>query len=90
MRFIVRTGPGVVELNYMWLPTFCGLNAQLKKRIEEELAPALQGKEMTDEVLDAASDRVVDILCEMHEALPGLRDYLDAIKFVQDKPVTSP
>jgi hypothetical protein len=86
MRFVVRTSPGVVELNFMWLPTFVGMNTQLKKRIESELAPKLEGQEMSDDVLDAAHDRVVEIICDMHKALPGLRDYLDAVKFVQDQP----
>jgi len=70
----------------MWLPTFIGLNNSFKKRIEDELAPLLQGKELTEDLLDAASDRVIDILCESHKSLPGLRDYLDAIKFVEDTP----
>lgn len=84
MRFVVRTGPGVLELNWMWLPTFIGMNNGLKKRIEEELAPLLEGKELTEDLLDSASARVVEIICKMHTALPGLRDYLDAIKFVDD------
>lgn len=89
MRFVVRTGPGVVELNWMWLPVFCGQSTVLRQRIEKELAPELAGKELTDAVLDAASDRVIDIICTVHSALPGLRHYLDSIKFVEDKTVTA-
>lgn len=90
MRFVVRTAPGVLELNWMWLPTFIGLNNGLKKRIEEELAPLLEGKELTEDLIDAASDRVIEIVCGLHSALPGLRDYLDAVKFVDDSAPVAP
>ena len=39
MRFVVQTGPGVVELNWMWLPTFIGLSTQAKTLLEQRLAP---------------------------------------------------
>lgn len=98
MRFVIRTSPGVVELNYMWLPTFLGLDPHLKKELEKELAPMLEKQEMTDEVLQAASDHAVDFICKRYAALTGLRDYLDAVKFVQDgtaptepaPPITTP
>lgn len=82
MRFITETEPGVVELNWMWLPTFIGVSTPMKKRIEEKVSPMLVGKGATDEVLDAAHEKVIDLLCELHP-LPGLRDYLEAIKFVE-------
>jgi hypothetical protein len=37
---------------------------------------------MTDEVLDWAHDQVLDLICAKHHAIVGLRDYLDALKFV--------
>ncbi len=84
MLFVIRTSPGVVELNFMWLPTFLGMDPILRRDIEKELAPMLEKKEMTDEVLQAASDRAIEFICDRYHALPGLRDYLDALKFVQD------
>lgn len=83
MRFVVATAPGVVELAYMWLPQFAGMDPHLKAVIENDLAARLVGKEMTEEVLDAAHDRVIELICETHPSLPGLRDYLDAVKFVE-------
>lgn len=81
MRFIIATGPGVVELNYMWLPTFLGLDTGLKQYLEEMLAPELLGKELSEDLLDAMNERVMDLICEKYP-LEGLRDYLDSIKFV--------
>lgn len=82
MRLVVRSGPGTVEVAYMWLPTFIGMNTLLMQKIEGELAPLIEGKEMTDDTLEAAHERVLDIICKAHP-LPGLRDYLDAMKFVE-------
>jgi hypothetical protein len=84
MRFVVQTEPGVVEFNWMWAPTFIGMDNNLKKKLEKELGSELEGKPATDEVLDWAHDRVIDIICKHHHALPGLRDYLDSLKFVGD------
>jgi hypothetical protein len=82
MRLIVATEPGTVELNYMWLPTWIGMNSVLKKEIEDAVSPMLVGKELSDEVLEAASEKVMDFLEVKFSGLSGLRDYLDALKFV--------
>lgn len=81
MRAVIRTAPGVVELNWMWLPTFVGMNAKLKKELEERLAPKLEGQPL-EAALDAAHEMVIDFLVEKFPAHPGLRDYLDALKYV--------
>jgi hypothetical protein len=82
MRLVVMPEPGVTELAWMWMPTFIGLNNMLKKEIEVEISKWLVGKLATDDVLDAAHDKVIEIVCEKFP-LPGLRDYLDALKFVE-------
>jgi len=82
MRAVVVTGPGKVELSFMWLPTFIGHDTRLKEEIEKQLAPELVGKELTDETLDVAHERVLDIICEKYK-ITGLRDYIDALKFVE-------
>lgn len=82
MRAVIVTRPGTVELNWTWLPSFIGMSNIMKKAIEEELEPQLVGKELTDETLDWAHEQVIDILCKKHHAIVGLRDYLDALKFV--------
>lgn len=82
MRLIVQTGPGTVELNYMWLPTWIGMNTSVKQEIEEAISPMLVGKDMSDETLEAAHEAVIDFLDKKYKGLDGLRDYLDALKFV--------
>lgn len=82
MKLIVATGPGEVELNYMWLPLFIGLNTQLKQEIEDLVGPKLVGKDLTDDTIDEAHELVLNFLEERFPDLHGLRDYLDSIKFV--------
>lgn len=85
MRFVTRTAPGVVEFCYAWAPTFIGMNTRLLQEMESRLGEALEGQAITDATLDRAHDLVVAFLLERFP-IPGLRDYLDAIKFVQDRP----
>jgi hypothetical protein len=82
VRTIVVTGPGIVELNWMWLPTFIGSDAATKKKVEEELRAHVVGKELTEATLDHINDLVVEVLMELHPAVSGLDDYLDGLKFV--------
>lgn len=81
MKLVVPVGPGEVELNYMWLPTFIGMDTNVKKLIEEKVGPELVGKELTEDTLQFAHDLIVDTLCDRYK-IEGLRDYLDSIKFV--------
>ncbi len=85
MRAVIVTGPGVVELNWMFLPTFCGHDMRLRQELEKELAPELMGRPLSDETLDFAHHRVIDLICKKHHAIKGLRDYLDAVKFIDEK-----
>ncbi len=84
MRTVIRTAPGVVELNWMWLPTFIGMNAQLKTEIEERLKPKLEGQPLTGDTLDKAHTEVISFLLEKFPDIKGLNDYLDALKYVED------
>lgn len=76
--------PGVVELNYMWLPTFLGMNSRLKQDIEKELGPKFQGRALDENFLNEADEIIVDFILKKFPNIVGLRDYLDAIKFVQE------
>lgn len=82
MRFVFSSKPGKVELAFMWLPGFIAFDGRLKAELEDKLAPELVGRELTEETLDWAHERVLDFICEKHAAIPGLRDFLDAVKFV--------
>ena len=83
---VVRTdGPVTVELNWMWMPTFLGVSNVFKKELEAWLGPQLVGRELTDETLDWAHNQVLNFVCKKYEYIDGLRDYLDAVKFVVEK-----
>jgi hypothetical protein len=86
MRLVQATDEGVVELAFMWLPTFIGMNAKKLQEVEEKLKDKLEafkGKPFTEEVLDELHDLLLDFLEEEYRGIDGLRDYLDAIKYVQ-------
>lgn len=84
MRLITVDG-NAVEVNYMFLPTFLGLNTALMQEMEAKIAPMLVGKEATDDVLDDANDAILDFIEARFPDITGLRDYLDAMKFIQEK-----
>jgi len=81
MRVIVVTDPGVVELNWMWLPTWIGMNANLKEKIEKEFKEKVEGKSLTEETLDEIHEELLNYLDETLN-VEGLFDYLDGLKFV--------
>ena len=83
MKIVQRTGPGEVGLNYMWLPTWIGMNGALIKEIEQYIAPLLVGKPLTDEVLDEAGEAVVRFLSNKFPNLKGIFEYLDGLKYVE-------
>ena len=85
MRAVVRTEPGRVELNYMWLPTFIGMNKNLKDRLEARLAPKLEGLPLTEETLQTAHNEVVAFIVAECPGVEGLDDYLDGLKYVTPK-----
>lgn len=80
MHFI-QFDKGTLELNYMWLPTWLGMNAQFKKDLEKEFGVKFKGR--SSDQLDAMNEEVIDYIVTKYP-LPGLRDYLDGIKFVDE------
>lgn len=83
MRIVHRTEPGVIELNWMWLPTWIGMNQQLTRELNEELSKQVVGKPLTEDTLDDISDLIMCYLEDRYPQLGGLRDYLDGLKFVE-------
>jgi len=61
-----------------------GIDAAMKKALEEHMRPLVEGKPLTAETLDDAHHAVLDFLEEQY-SIPGLRDYIDAMKFVEEK-----
>ena len=82
MRTIIKTGPGEVQLNWMWLPTFIGSSTVIKTEIEKLIGPRLVGQPLDDATLDMANEEIIDFLQKKFSYIVGLREYLDALKFV--------
>lgn len=82
MRAIMRTDEGVIELNYMWLPTWLGMNSVVKKQLGDKLAPSFVGRTIDEAELDKMNDETIDAIVAMFPLMDGLRDYLDGLKFV--------
>lgn len=87
MRLVLKTGPGEVQLNWSFLPTFIGANTALKTEVEKVLGPRLVGEPLDEATLDMAHDAVLEMLVEKFKELEGLREYLDALKYVGQLPV---
>lgn len=83
MLLVERTGPGAVGLNYMWLPTWIGLNAELIRDIEKAVSARVVGRELTEATLKTAHQAVLDYLVGRFPEQEGLFDYLDGIKYIQ-------
>jgi hypothetical protein len=85
MRFVHLTSPGRLEFNWLWAPTWVGMNNQLKGQLERDLGEAVRvaGMPATEENLDQIHEVLLDLLVERYPEVPGLRDYLDGIKFVR-------
>ena len=81
MRLIAVSGHAV-ELNYMWLPTWLGQNAQFKQQLETDLRAKIEGLELTEQNLDKISRMVLSYIVDKHSHIEGLFDYLDGLKFV--------
>jgi hypothetical protein len=84
MRFVERTGPGKLELNYMWLPTWIGMNEGLIRELEKTLGETIVGKVISDDLLDEAHRQLLDIIVAKFPHQRGLFEYLDGLKFVED------
>jgi hypothetical protein len=84
MRAVYVPKPGVIALNFMFLPTLIGMDNRMLKEMEKELAPKIQGRPLDEETLNFAHEQVIDFILRVYPHRPGLRDYIDALKFVED------
>jgi len=80
MRVVVATLPGVLELNWQWLPAFLGMNTQLKNEIDRELRVQIVGRPMTEDTLDWVHDQVVALILRKFPGVQGLREFFDGLK----------
>ena len=58
-----------------------------KTEVEKVLGPRLVGEPLDEATLDMAHDAVLEMLVEKFKELEGLREYLDALKYVGQLPV---
>lgn len=72
MRLVVATDPGTVEINYTWLPTWIGLNAQLLRRMADRIRPFARDRVLDDATLEALETSLIRMLCEEFPHVKGL------------------
>jgi len=81
---VSRENPSVLELRWMWLPTFIGQNMALLhkvgKALTEKFVPPFI---LTDQVREEIDLFVIQKFCEEIK-IPGLRKYLEALWEVEE------
>lgn len=85
MHTVNPTDFGVLELNWMWLPTWVGMNASLQKELEAHLKSRFAGLTTSEADLKKIDEMVFDFIVAKAPHVEGLRDYLDGLKFVTIK-----
>jgi len=84
----MQTDPGTVEVNWMWMPAWLAMNHEVQMELEKVMPDKLKeaglmGADMTEESLDKVNEIVLSFLVEKFAVLKGLREYLDALKYVE-------
>ena len=82
MRTVIAVEEGVLELNWLWLPTCIGMNAMIKQDMEEKLRSKIEGQTLSEKTLDDIHEMVVAYLCDRMPEIDGLDRHLDSLKFL--------
>ena len=82
VRTVVRVDKGVLEVNYMWLPSWIGMNSVLIKELSEHMQSKAVGKEFNDDLLDELDLEARAFLCDRFSTVKGLDSYLDGLRHV--------
>lgn len=82
MRLVVATDEGTIAINYVWLPTWIGMNNVLLTELGEKLMGEFKNMPITDEVLCEMDYRAKMFLIE-RLSMPSLRHLLDALEKVE-------
>lgn len=72
----------VLELNWMWLPTFIGMNTELKKELEEHIRPMVEGKDVHEGLLQLVDTEIIAFICKKFPDVAGLDHYLTILLLV--------
>lgn len=79
-----KDNPKILEVAWMWLPTFIGQNTALLGELDHALAVRFPPPmEATEEVLDEIHRFVIDWICEKLN-IDGLWHYLRAIESIKE------
>jgi hypothetical protein len=76
--------PTVLELDWMWLPSFIGQDHALMSKLQKELKEKFGGRQIREDTLSAIHQFVLDWL-DAQYAMKGLREYLAAIHHVRQE-----
>lgn len=84
MHLTVEEEPGTLGLNFMWLPTWIGMNHALKKKIEEKISEDFVGKDLNEETLAAMDEAIIQLLASEFPEIE-FADYVRGIQHVHQK-----
>lgn len=83
MLSVVHAAEGVVELNYMWLPSWIGMNSVLVKEIGEHMRSKAEGRPLTPSTLLDLHYEVLRFLDDRFSPdIRGLSAYLQGLQNV--------
>lgn len=80
MLLVQEVEPGKIELTWMWLPTWLGINADLKRQLEAHVTKEFVGQKAT---LDVLHHVVIEFFCAKFPEVRGLREYLRGVEKIE-------
>lgn len=83
MRTVVHVDRGVLEVNYMWLPAWIGMNSLLLEEIGKHMQSKAVGRELNDTLLDELDTEVISFLMKRFPTIKGLGGYLVGLRGVE-------
>jgi len=83
MLLVVATDPETVEINYTWLPTWLGLNAQLLDRLAKKVRATSVGKPLTPELLYRVHEGIIAALAQEFPSMENLDLHLRSLENVR-------
>jgi hypothetical protein len=83
---LVQVRDGVLEIRWTWLPFWLAVNPVMKQDLEKEIRDSviLGGVGPTAPDMDALHDFVVARLQKLFPSHPGLAEYLDGVKYIEE------
>ena len=83
MRLVQFDDGGVIQLRWMWLPTFIGQNAGLLQQLRNALNKEFIHKEVNETLLDEIHEYVISWFVDKVR-IRGFREYLEGISSVKE------